>query len=152
METVTLDFEFKKFSHEYGRFLVLCHESDTLVVDAVPFHWNYYNPACLLVGVDAPTELAIILKMTFSDNRKRRPTTAELEWKRKEVLARQEEEMKKKDEYNSYKKIINTKDYYFAKNKCDYKFEDEFLEYKKIELLYEDLKAYSNEYIIKALK
>jgi len=90
VEKVTLDFEFKRYSYEYGCFLITCYESypDIVVSDAAPQYWNYYSSKNLMVTIDAPEDLAIILKLKFRNNLKIRPTDEEI----RELKMAQEEE------------------------------------------------------------
>lgn len=131
METITLDFEFKQYSYEYGRFLTMCYEGypHVVVSNASLHYWNYYNPNHHLLTVDAPHELAVMLKLTFGDRMRIRPTPEELQRLRDEVKILEDKESIYYSHYGMKNKIKN--------------------EYSIIKL-YEEIKQIANFKIIKA--
>ena len=76
METMTMDFEFTRNSLQHGQFLVECHETcPGIEVKDVTSH---YLMTALGIGktvysVDAPEELAVVLKLRFGQSIRQRP-------------------------------------------------------------------------------
>jgi hypothetical protein len=134
METVTLDFEFKPYSYEYGRFLTICHEGypDAVVSNGSAHFWNYYKPNHQMMTVDVPAELAVILKLTFGDHLRVRPSVAEMERLKRELIA------SSKDTDSIYKHINSNK-----------KIEPEYEDYKLINI-YNELKEFTKFKSIKS--
>lgn len=131
METITLDFEFRKYSREYGDFLSLCYSYPNVAVNsAVSYYWNYFSADCLLVTVDSVEELAIILKLKFSSYIKIRPTAAELK------------------EEQDRMKIHNARMSEKSKVKYDFytNLEQSFIKIEDMEKTYERLKMISENY------
>jgi len=130
METITLDFEFKKYSYEYGSFLTTCFENDNTVVvsDGSSQYWNYYSTNHFLVTVDVSPELATLLKLKFNNYLRIRPTAQELR-----MLKEAQEEAK----YNSKKLFIT--DYISLLKDKDY----DIIDKEHAKTIYEDLKVWT---------
>jgi len=126
METVTLDFEFLKYSYEYGSFLVTCHENDQMmtVSDGSSQYWNYFSTNHFLVTVTVSPELATLLKIKFSNHLRIRPTADELRM------------LKELQEESKYSKKLFMVDYITLLNDKDYAIID-----KDISDLYDNLKS-----------
>jgi hypothetical protein len=111
VEKVTLDFEFDKYSYEYGSFLTTCYENDHTIViaDGTPQYWNYYSTNHFLITVDVAPELATLLKIKFRNHLRIRPTAQELR-----MLKEAREEAKhdaKRLFISDYISLLNDKDY-----------------------------------------
>jgi hypothetical protein len=109
METITLDFELRMYSYEYGRFLTMCYEGypHVVVSNGSPHFWNYYNPNHQIVTVDVPHELAIVLKLAFGNCLKIRPTEEELQRFRHEAKIKDDTDSMYYTHFGMNKKIKN---------------------------------------------
>ena len=76
METMTMDFEFTRNSLQHGQFLVECHETcPGIEVKDVTSHYLAFTLSIgkAVYSVDAPNELAVVLKLRFGQCLRERP-------------------------------------------------------------------------------
>lgn len=79
METVTMDFEFPLLEKIYGTFLVTLygHLEDAKVINARSFYPDEPSSQIIL-SVTVPEYIAMLLKLQFSGNMRKRPPFPEL--------------------------------------------------------------------------
>jgi hypothetical protein len=74
METITQDFEFHKFSAQYGRFLIAVADmSPKSKISDVSFHYRWKDSDTIRVSVDVPHDIAMLLKLQFNQELVKRP-------------------------------------------------------------------------------
>jgi hypothetical protein len=108
METVTMDFAFPVMKEIYGTFLVTLyrHFEDANVEDARSFY--PYEKDTAIVSVEVPHDVAMLLKLQFGGNMRKRPD-AEMEnlsMMKLEILKARNIEKKYNFEYE-FKKNLN---------------------------------------------
>ena len=74
MEKVVQDFQFHKFGAQYGRFLIAVADmAPKAMISDVSFHYDYKDPTTIRVSVDVPHDIAMLLKLQFSQELVKRP-------------------------------------------------------------------------------
>lgn len=127
MEKISMDFAFKKNSIQHGQFLVECHETcpDIEVKEVTLFYPAASLSGNIVVNVDAPDDLAVVLKLRFGQYIKERPPTIKNDHQfGMSEISKKLYTSYKKDNYNRY---FDLESYQLGKqNKKEDDFEDSY--------------------------